>query len=215
MIPPDSYRDSAEFRAINFKDSHREAKGSTEINRVSYQVNMVKTANLLLIAGTGTKSGKTSMACRIIRQFPELKITAVKITPHFHETTPGLVSISEATGYVIYEETERNGFKDTSRMLDAGAERVYFAKVWDDQLFEVFNGIMKLIPEGTPVICESPAMRNIAEPGLFIIMTSDTIDKYKDISHLQKLPHVMFKYEELDTTGTIPVSFENGSWHLI
>ena len=26
------------------------------------------------------------------------------------------------------------GFKDTSRMLDAGAAKVYFAKVWDDQL---------------------------------------------------------------------------------
>ena len=47
----------------------------------------------LLIAGTGTKSGKTSMACRIIRQFPELKITAIKITPHFHETTTGLLVI--------------------------------------------------------------------------------------------------------------------------
>ena len=66
-------------------------------------------------------------------QFPELKITAIKITPHFHETTEGLLTISEITGYTIYEETERNSFKDTSRMLAAGAHKVYFAKVWDDQ----------------------------------------------------------------------------------
>ena len=51
---------------------------------------MVTIKNLLLFAGTGTKSGKTTMACRIIAKFPELKITAIKITPHFHETTTGL-----------------------------------------------------------------------------------------------------------------------------
>jgi hypothetical protein len=155
------------------------------------------------------------MACRIIRQFPELQITAVKITPHFHETTAGLMAISEKIGYAIYEESEKDSFKDTSRMLAAGAHKVYFAKVWDDQLFEVFNEIRKLIPAGTPVICESPALRNFAEPGVFIIMTSETIDKYKDISHLQILSHVLIQYEALDTMGTVPVGFENGSWYLI
>lgn len=155
------------------------------------------------------------MACKIIRQFTELQITAIKITPHFHETTEGLLPISEEIGYAIYEESYKGSFKDTSRMLSAGAHKVYFAKVWDDQLFEVFNQIMKLMPAGTPFVCESPALRNYAEPGVFIIMTSETIDKYKDISHLIALPHVMFQYEALDTMGTIPVRFGNGCWHLI
>jgi hypothetical protein len=176
---------------------------------------MITIPNLLLIAGTGTKSGKTSAACRIISQFPELNITAIKITPHFHETTPGLLSVAEGNGYAIYEETERHGFKDTSRMLDAGAARVYFAKVWDDKLFSVFSRIMQSIPDGTPVICESPALRNFAEPGVFVIMNSGVIHKHKDIKHLTALPHVMFQYEALETMGTIPVSFGNGSWHLI
>jgi hypothetical protein len=174
---------------------------------------MITISNLLLIAGTGTKSGKTSMACKIIRQFPELRITAIKITPHFHETTSGLVTISEGTGYAIYEETERKGFKDTSRMVDAGAQKVYFAKVWDNQLFEVFNKIIKLIPEGTPIVCESPALRNFVEPGVFIIMTTDTINKQKNISNLQILPHVMFKLEEIDKIDALPVGFEDG-WRV-
>jgi hypothetical protein len=176
---------------------------------------MITIKNLLLIAGTGTKSGKTTMVCTIIRQFKELKIIGIKITPHFHETTPGLLPVYEESGYSIYEETDHDSFKDTSRMLRAGASRVFFAKVWDDQLLKVFTEIMKLVPEGAPVICESPALRHFVEPGAFIIMTSNTINKYKDISNLQKLPHVMFHYEALDTLGTIPVSFENGSWHLI
>jgi len=173
---------------------------------------MMTFPNLLIIAGTGTKSGKTSMACRILQQFPALDIVAVKITPHFHETTKGLVHISEKNGYSIHEETSRDSTKDTSRMLRAGARAVYFAKVWDDQLFEVFTEIMRFIPSDSPVICESPALRNFAEPGVFIIMTSDTVNKKKDINSLQALPHVMFKLEELADFETLPVGFEEGKW---
>lgn len=170
--------------------------------------------NLLLIAGMGTKSGKTSMACRIIKEFRDLRIVAIKITPHFHETTNGLITISEDSGYSIYEETDPDDIKDTSRMLHAGAGKVYFAKVWDDQLFKVFKEIMKLIPAGTPVICESPALRHFAEPGVFVIMTSNTINKHKDISNLLKLPHVMFQLEELEKIKTLPIEFEGGKWIL-
>jgi len=168
--------------------------------------------NLLLIAGTGTNSGKTSMACRIIESLPELRITAIKITPHFHETTPGLVLKSEKDGYAIYEETNRDSSKDTSRMVKAGAAKVYFAKVKDNKLFEAFIEIMKEIPEGTPVICESPALRNFVEPGVFIIMTSDIINKHKNIKYLQDLPHLMIKLEELEEHENISVGFEHGKW---
>lgn len=170
--------------------------------------------NLLLIAGTGTKSGKTSMACRVIESFPFLRITAIKITPHFHETTDGLISLSEDKGYAIYEETDRETSKDTSRMLNSGAEKVYFAKVWDNQLFDVFNEIFNWVLPGVPVICESPALRNFIEPGLFIIMTSDTINKHKDIKHLQVLPHLMIKLEDMTNITLLPIGFEGGRWFL-
>jgi len=168
--------------------------------------------NLILIAGTGTKSGKTTMVCRIIEQFSNLKITTIKITPHFHETTPGLRTIAEEVGYAIYEETEKGSVKDTSRMLEAGAGKVYFAKVYDDKLWFVFEKIMELIPAGTPIICESPALRNFTEPGIFIIMNSDTPNKLKNINHLQELPHLPFRLEELSELLSIPVDFKDGKW---
>lgn len=176
---------------------------------------MVIIPNLLLIAGTGTKSGKTTMACRIIEQFGDLNITAIKITPHFHETTPGLKTIFEKKSYSIYEETNSKLSKDTSRMLKSGAVKVYFAKVFDDRLLFVFNKIKDLIPKGTPIICESPALRNYIEPGVFVIMSSETTNKRKDINHLQALPHVMFKLEELNKISEIPIEFENGRWQTI
>jgi hypothetical protein len=168
--------------------------------------------NLLLIAGTGTKSGKTSMACRIIEQLGELNITAIKITPHFHETTPGLRTIYEETGIFIYEETDHGSTKDTSRMLASGASKVYFAKVLDERVHFVFNKIKELIPEGTPIICESPALRNFIEPGVFIIMSSETTRIQKDISKFLKLPHLRFELEKLSELSSIPIGFGNGGW---
>jgi len=171
--------------------------------------------NLLIISGTGNKSGKTSMACRIIEYLPELKITAIKITPHFHETTDGLIAINEGDGYSIYSETNSKSNKDTSRMLSAGAEKVYFAKVWDNTIMTAFKKIIEMIPEGTPIICESPGLRSFVEPGAFIIMTSDKYYNKKNIKHLQALPHLMIKLEELTDTTTLPVVFKDGKWEII
>jgi hypothetical protein len=168
--------------------------------------------NLLLIAGTGTKSGKTSMVCRIIEQFTNFNIYAIKISPHFHETTSGLITKSAKEGYTIYEETSRDTSKDTSRMLNSGAHKVFFAKGWDDKLPVVFYEIMKNIPSNVPVICESPALRNYIEPGVFIIMTSNVVNKQKELNHLLELPHLMVALEELKEMDVLPIGFEEGKW---
>jgi hypothetical protein len=100
-------------------------------------------------------------------------------------------------------------------MLHSGAGKVYFAKVLDNQLQSVFDRIMDLIPEGTPIICESPALRNFIEPGVFIIMSSETINKRKNISDFLALPHLRFELEKLPELSFIPIVFENGGWRLI
>ncbi len=129
--------------------------------------------NLVIIAGTGTKSGKTTMACRIIEQIQHPELVAIKITPHFHETTPGLTLISGGKGYSIYKETNPGTTKDTSRMLVAGASHVFFAKVTDETLFRAFSEIMEQIAGTPPIVCESPALRYYVDPGMFIVMSSN------------------------------------------
>jgi hypothetical protein len=168
--------------------------------------------NLLLIAGTGNKSGKTSFACRVISQFSNRGVVGIKITPHFHETTPGLVLLAETVGYSVYEETDPETGKDTSRMLKAGAAKVYFAKVRDKDLLSVFNKILEYIPEGTPIVCESPALRPHVEPGLLVIMSSDEAYNNKDISKLLQLPHLSFKLDELSGMEVVPLDFPDGKW---
>ncbi len=173
---------------------------------------MIFIPNLVIIAGTGNKSGKTSIACRIIEQFRQTGIVAVKITPHIHETTPGLKEVARNTGFDIFQETDSGTGKDTSRMLRAGASGVYFARAADEYLNKAFGRIMELVPEGKPVVCESPALRYSVEPGMFIIMTSRARDNQKDISSLLELPHVEFNLETLDANEELPLTFKNGKW---
>jgi len=168
--------------------------------------------NLLLIAGTGNKSGKTTFACRIIKQFRHLEINAIKITPHFHDTTAGLELIDEKPGFSVYKETNQETIKDTSRMLKAGAALVYFAKVTDENLLPAFESIFKNIKPGIPVVCESPALRYFVDPGMFVIMRSENAYNNKDINKLLGLPHVMFKLDELNSFNTLPVDFRDGKW---
>jgi hypothetical protein len=168
--------------------------------------------NLLLVAGTGNKSGKTTLACSIIEQFSSKGIIGVKITPHFHETTPGLILLKERQGYSIYEETDPGTDKDTSRMLKAGSARVFFAKVTDNNLAAAFSEILEFIPSGTPVVCESPALRYYAEPGVFVIMRSENNNNNKNINVLLDLPHVMFHLSDICTKTTLPFNFTEGKW---
>jgi hypothetical protein len=168
--------------------------------------------NLMLIAGTGNKSGKTTFACRVINQFRHLGINAIKITPHFHETTPGLELLDENPGFSVYKETNPDTDKDTSRMLQAGAAAVYFAKVTDEKLLQAFESILKNIKPGIPVVCEAPALRYQADPGMFVIMKSEKSNNNKDINKLLRLPHVMFQLNDLKGIKSLPIDFRDGKW---
>jgi hypothetical protein len=168
--------------------------------------------NLFIIAGTGTKSGKTTMACKVIEQFRHLSPVGIKISPHFHTSSPGLLLVDEGPGFAIYAEKNAETTKDTSRMLSAGAAKVYLILVWDSDLEKIFLKFIGKIPDNIPVVCESPALRNYFEPGLFILMSSETTVKRQDLRYLEKLPHLDFKLEEIDRIHSLPFIFKDGEW---
>jgi hypothetical protein len=169
-------------------------------------------SNLLLVAGSGRNSGKTTFVCRIIKQFSDLGITSIKISPHFHEPSPGLVHVSGKPGLEIYEETARNSTKDSSRMLESGATKVYYIQTQEESLYEAFSEVYLNIKSDSPVICESPSLINYLTPGMFVIMRSTYGINRKNIDDLIRHPHLQFTYNELINTENLPVDFIGGSW---
>jgi hypothetical protein len=151
----------------------------------------------------------------LIEQFISYRVAAIKISPHIHRISPGLVAVSEQKRFSIYRETDSSTGKDTSRMLKCGAEIVYYVSVTDEgSLPEAFFKTIGLVGKERPVICESPSLIRYVEPGMFAIMIGDNSDNTNDISELRKAVHVEYTLAGLSGTGYLPFSFEDGRWRL-
>jgi hypothetical protein len=172
----------------------------------------MKFENLLLVAGYGRNSGKTTIICKIINQFRHLGITSIKISPHFHNLSDGLVLFSERSGFAIYEETSRDSSKDSSLMLQSGAEKVYYIQTTEIGVNEAFSNVYSIIAPGKAIICESPALINYIEPGLFILISSPVSVNLKNTEELRKFPYIEFRYEEIIKTTLLPIGFADGVW---
>ena len=141
---------------------------------------MIKMPELLLIAGTGRNSGKTTLACHIIKNFSSMfPIVAIKITPHFHQTNNSDMTIIERENLIIIDEANDETRKDSSLILKAGAIKSYFVMAKDDQLKEALLLIIKQIPDKIPIVCESGGLRHWVEPGIFLMMNRSDNNTFK------------------------------------
>jgi hypothetical protein len=150
--------------------------------------------NILLIAGTGRNSGKTSLACAIIQKFsPQFPVIGVKVSPHFHGKSERLKILKVDSDFNLYQETLIISNKDTSRMLKSGAQKVFYIETKDHNLRNAFEDLLEYIPENIPVVCESPALAKIINPGIFLITDHDLIPaKKKDILQMKTSADIIF-----------------------
>ena len=124
--------------------------------------------NLLLISGNGRNVGKTFLACKIISHFSkDEEMIGLKISPHFHD--PGESKIVMQSNYFTLVEEDRISEKDSSLMLQAGAAKVYFLMVKQENLKIAFNYLHKILPQ-KPIVCESGGLREIVNPGVFLFV---------------------------------------------
>ena len=139
---------------------------------------MIKKARFIVLGSTGRNTGKTEFACRLIEKYAkDQQIYGVKVVTIDPErgSCPrggeGCGICSSLKGdYEISEETRSDTDKDTSRMLRAGAHKVYFLKVRYDRLAQGLNALVALIPENAFAVCESNSIRKVVEPGLFLVI---------------------------------------------
>ncbi len=141
-------------------------------------MNGVEIPGMLLIGSAGRNSGKTELACRLLRHFgSNRQITAIKVTT-IHHSTDCCPRGGEGCGvcdsmdqpYVLTEETDLTLPKDTSRLLVNGASRVFWLKVHEAELRRGVEALTRVMPKGEPSICESNSLRLEAVPDLFLIV---------------------------------------------
>lgn len=125
---------------------------------------------LLLIAGNGRESGKTTLACRLIARIgAKVPVVAIKISPHKHVETDGIS---------IVEESSRTSGKDSARMLAAGALQSLYITAEDGDLKELVPLLAELSVHHY-ILCESGGLRKIVKPGLFVIVNENSRTQIK------------------------------------
>jgi molybdopterin-guanine dinucleotide biosynthesis protein A len=124
-----------------------------------------------------------------------------------------LGKISEP-GFEISEENDKTTGKDTSRMLVAGAKKVYFIKSEKDKLELAFSELMKIIPRNSIIVCESNYLRQYIKPGLFILIRNNEDDNLKEsyVSTLKFADKIVnFKSSNWDFQPS-RISFQDNEW---
>lgn len=169
-------------------------------------------SNILAISGTGRNVGKTTLTCGIIKKLGiDQKPTAVKISPHFHSVNYDNSISEEHETFSIYKEDRSDREKDSSKMLAAGADPVFYIQAQDRHMADVWRKLSKHIKVNIPVIIESGGIDEIIEPGLSILVTKSNYKKSstskrssrQEVTCFEDFDHIIKK-----------INFKEGNWEL-
>ena len=148
---------------------------------------MTKLDGMLMIGSAGANVGKTELACAFLRKFSQdtdivgIKVTTIRAKdgqcPRGGE---GCGVCSSLDGdFSITEESDTASHKDTSRFLAAGASRVFWLRVMKAHLEEGISALLDIIGPGAISICESNSLREVVQPGLFLIVKGRNLTTWK------------------------------------
>jgi len=148
---------------------------------------MIKLDKMLMIGSAGSNVGKTELACALLNKFSKnynivgIKVTTIKDKdgqcPRGGEGC-GVCSSLEGN-FCITEETNKSSGKDTSRLLAAGANRVFWIRVLKEHLVEGITALLDIIGPDAVSICESNSLRQVVEPGLFLMARKNDSNAWK------------------------------------
>lgn len=161
---------------------------------------MISVPEMVLIGGNSRNSGKTTMACSIIKKLSidheviGLKVTSVKPG---EEELHGNHNEDLKDGFTILEEKNSGSQKDTAKMLEAGATHVYYICVEENFTKQAILHFLLSYATGQLIVCESRSLRNIINPGLFLIMMRLQVNtKSKDMSEFLGLADKILYFDE-------------------
>lgn len=150
---------------------------------------MITDDRLLIVGGTARNVGKTEFVCRLISKLSRTdSVYGLKVSAIFPDE--GIFHgdhSDDPENRDLVEEIRLDTTKDTSRMLQAGARRVFYLRAEDDKILSGYQQFRNLIPAEALVICESNALGEHLHAGLQVMVTRrGTAIKARAQSRLQK-----------------------------
>ena len=182
---------------------------------------MLKLDKMLLIGSDQRNVGKTTLACELINKYSkDYNIAAIKITP-LSKKHPDHTVESDSDrwekGYDIVREKENSGKTDTSKFFAAGAQQSFWLRVFDENLLEGFTSVLKEVGEDVIIICESTSLVKFIKPGVFIMITADSVSskRKKHVQDLEPYASIRIWPDGGDFKGFVKkIRFKLGKWEF-
>lgn len=133
---------------------------------------MKRERHLITVGGTGRNVGKTEFVCRLIAKMSRsFDVFGLKVSAMFPDELlyHGDHSDIKKAGQ-MFEELRTDTKKDTSRMLRAGARRVFFLRCDEKDIPGAYEEFRRIIPSRSIVVCESNSLDEFIHPGLRIMV---------------------------------------------
>ncbi len=176
-----------------------------------------KINRLLLVSGSGRNSGKTTLACEIIKNVSKtMAVYALKISPHFHQLNDKQELLWQKKGFRIFRETDVHSNKDSSRMLKAGAKESLYLQCEDNAVSEAFEHVIKFIPRNCPIVCESGSLAKSFRPGLHLLVGNENMESNKKgLNENKRLADQVVCYDSTNFNLDIKrIAFDGKTWNL-
>lgn len=122
---------------------------------------------IVVVAGQGRKSGKTSVVAGIIAALRDLEWTAIKISRHRHNGEWG----------VTEEQTPSD--TDSGRYLSAGASRAFWIRAPGKGMREAAANVRRIAAGSVHTIVESSSILRYLTPNLTMVVLDPSIQDWK------------------------------------
>lgn len=179
---------------------------------------MLNDPGLLIIGGTGRNVGKTEFICRLITRISATeKVYGLKVSAIYPDETlfHGNHGANETSGQ-LFEEHNVDGSKDSSRMLRAGASRVFYLRGDGAEIEAGYTLFKQTLSLQGLIICESNSLDSFVKPGLKIMVHNPSaVIKPRALAHLDRADLVVQSdgtsgFKEMESIrGTV-----NSGWQL-
>ena len=139
---------------------------------------------IVVVGGNTRNIGKTSVAAALIARLPELRWTAFKITQYGHGfcTADGRPCACQTEDACVAVNPERDASSgtDTSRFLQAGADRVFWVRTRIGRLADAMPRIRQEIAAAPNAILESNSILEFLQPDLYLTVLNPSVEDFKE-----------------------------------
>lgn len=181
-------------------------------------------AGWLVVGAASRNAGKTEFACAIIRAFQHVHpIVGVKFTAisDGESTCPrggqgcGVCAALEGD-FQINEECGEQPGKDTARMLESGARRVFWVRCRRQRMHAALQALATRLAPGTVVVAESNSLAQAVEPDLFLMVKNSRSSSVKATA-AEVMPlarRVVMSDDGAFDLSPRHLAVVDGAWHL-